>query len=171
MALPAGRLWNDTCALAQATYPQLSPPDGFQYAGASCSRRSSTSISVGVGSVENMTEVLFPDSISGDSIKCVRHNLIEPNHAMLYQISTCYHIHYRILCFNSVRSSVVTAKSEQFSGLKPLFVPVSLPVGILHRSRMYISGIRISEIKNFQSKSKAGRMGAVVESCKNVHRC
>ena len=33
MALPAGRLWNDTCALAQATYPQLSPPDGFQYAG------------------------------------------------------------------------------------------------------------------------------------------
>ena len=33
MALPAGRLWSDTCALAQATYPQLSPPDGFQYAG------------------------------------------------------------------------------------------------------------------------------------------
>ena len=33
MALPAGRLWSDTCALAQATYPQLSPPDGYQYAG------------------------------------------------------------------------------------------------------------------------------------------
>ena len=33
MALPAGRLWNDTRALAQATYPQLSPPDGYQYAG------------------------------------------------------------------------------------------------------------------------------------------
>ena len=33
MALPAGRLWNDTRALAQATYPQLSPPDGYQFAG------------------------------------------------------------------------------------------------------------------------------------------
>ena len=33
MALPAGRLWRDTCALAQAMYPQLSPPDGYQFAG------------------------------------------------------------------------------------------------------------------------------------------
>ena len=33
MAQPAGRLWGDTCAIAQATYPQLSPPDGYQYAG------------------------------------------------------------------------------------------------------------------------------------------
>ena len=41
---------------------------------ARCSRRSSTSISVGVGSVEDIIEVMFPDSIGGDSIKCVRRN-------------------------------------------------------------------------------------------------
>ena len=66
----------------------------------------STSISVGVGSVEDIIEAIFSDSIGGDSIKCVRRNSIEPNHTMLYQTSTCYHFHDRLPCFNSVRSSV-----------------------------------------------------------------
>ena len=97
-------LW---CCHIRPCMPQCSAPIchyamqvfGYSTAPAPPRAASSSSNSVGVGSVENMTEVLFPDSISGDSIKCVRRNSIEPNHAMLYQISTCYHLHDRLLCF------------------------------------------------------------------------